>query len=321
MATPLARYLHPFASIALALLLLQAGNGYCSGIEVLMQRFAMSEFVFQRTRSNAPFPPLAYLSAQSYHNSEINTGSQGTVKFDQTSVSQAVVAPLLLSSRDALLVGEWAAWNRFSPQQDGIDSFDVTSVGLPLGWMRQVNPELQTAAFIFPMAHRAKLDQAKTSYENMAGAFARFYQSETLWWGAGLFVDVNPGDNLYLPYLGFSWSVNPRWTISALMPWPGVMYSPTTDTTFRLGASPSSTAWKMDAGEGEAYYEWAQWNLGLSVQQRMFKNFWLQAEAGVSGLRTLSVERDRWQQPEIDSHQGSFISASFNWRPGAPGGD
>ena len=291
---------------------------YGSGIDTLIKNFANSDFIFQREISNTPFPPLAYLAYYNYSDSELRTSEGSSIEFDQSSLSQGLVFPWLISQRDALFAGEWISRNEFNTDSPHIDDFNVTSVGIPLGWLRQVNPHWQAAAFVFPIVHNSNLPQSKTSYEFMGGAFTRFVQTEHLWWGLGLFVDSDQGGDLYLPYIGLSWAASKQWTISAIMPWPAILYSPTINTTFRIGSSPTGASWILDQDNSDLYYDWDSWNFGFAYQQRIKDNFWLQVELGGSGLHNLSIQGDHWQSPELKADSSVFLGISLNWRPSAP---
>lgn len=283
--------------------------------ENIIERFAQSDFVFQRINTNVPLPPLFYMAVNDYRELHLDTDNNQTSQYSHTSLSQAAALPLLVSPRDALVVGEWAAKHRFTAQDDSGHSFSVTSLGLPLGWVRQINYDWQLASFVFPTAYKANLPDSDWSEEWMGGVFGRYVQHDTLWWGFGFFIDINPGTNLYLPYLGFSWTYTEEWTISAVMPWPAILYSPSKNTSFRLGMSPSGTSWFIDQKESEIYYEWDGWNFGLTMMQRLQGNFWLEVEAGVSGLRSLSFTGGEWQGTDIKGNDTPYIGLQLSWRP------
>lgn len=295
---------------------LTAHDAFAGGlVQDWVQAFADSDLVFQRGSSNVPFQPLAFVDVSFYNDAEVRRQGETALSFDQTTVSQGAALPFLASQRDALLVGEWLSWTRFDARDSGYESFEVASVGLPMGWLRQVDERWQTAAFVMPLAHKASLDNAHWSWETMGGAFVRYLESDSLWWAAGLYVDVGPGDDTYLPYLGASWAITDEWTLSAVIPWPAVLYAPDQDTLFRFGAAPSGASWTL-GGDGERLsFAFDSWDLGLTAERRVYGNLWVGLEAGIGGLRGLRVVEGRWEGPEFDIDASPYISLSVNLRP------
>jgi hypothetical protein len=55
--------------------------------------------------------------------------------------------------------------------------------------------------------------------------------------------------------------VTEQWTLSAIMPWPAVLYSPTRDTLFRFGASPSGASWSLREPSGKVSFDLDSWDL------------------------------------------------------------
>ncbi|MDP5052464.1 MAG: hypothetical protein NWP69_01625, partial [Congregibacter sp.] len=137
--------------------------------------FSDSEFIFQRSESNAPFIPIAYLGARSYGDAQLESATTGeTLDFQQQGVSGAAGVPFLLSDRDALIVGGYVSSNRFETSNIDDEDFRVSTVGLPIGWFRQVNEQWQTAAFVMPLGHKSTQRNSDWSIQTMAGAFARY---------------------------------------------------------------------------------------------------------------------------------------------------
>ncbi|MDA8962353.1 hypothetical protein N9H37_03260, partial [Congregibacter sp.] len=238
-------------------------------VQDTVSAFESSDFVFQRGGSNAPFIPIAYLSARTYGEARIDNALTGeTLEFQQQGASAATGIPVLLSSRDALVIGGYLSSNRFATSDGSVDDFRVDTVGLPLGWFGQVNPQWQAAAFIMPLGHQSTQRGSHWSLQTMAGAFARYTPNETLWWAFGLFGDSSPNDSYVIPYVGASWVINPRWTISAIMPWPAVLYAPTQDWLFRLGASPSNAAWSLQPDDNDVSISLDAWDFGVSAERR-----------------------------------------------------
>ena len=278
-----------------------------------VEDFANSEIVLQRGSTNVPFQPLAFVDATHYGESTLERSDGSSVSARQTTLSQGAVLPFLMSPRDALLVGDWVSWSHFDSTSSNLDSFDVLSVGLPVGWFRQVNSRWQAGGFVMPLGHKASGES--WSWETMAGGFARYVQNERLWWAFGLYADVSSGDDLYLPYLGASYALDERWTLSAVMPWPAVLYAPDKQTLYRLGVSPSGASWSADTGTRDIQYELDTWDFGFSAGRRLSGNLWLEGEVGVTGLTGMSLRGSNWEEPEFDVNNSPYVSIGINFRP------
>tara|TARA_Y100000815_G_scaffold108238_1_gene96882 strand:- start:26 stop:994 length:969 start_codon:yes stop_codon:yes gene_type:complete len=278
-----------------------------------VEQFADSEIVFQRGSTNVPFQPLAFVDATHYGESTLERADGSSVSARQTTLSQGAVLPFLMSPRDALLVGDWVSWSHFDSTSSNLDSFDVLSVGVPVGWFRQVNDRWQAGGFVMPLGHKASGEH--WSWETMTGGFARYVQNDRLWWAFGLYADFSPGDNLYLPYVGASYALNERWTLSAVMPWPAVLYAPDSHTLYRLGVSPSGASWSTENGTSDIQYELDTWDFGFSAARRLQGNLWLEGEVGVTGLTGMSLRGGDWEEPDFDVSNSPYISIGINFRP------
>src|SRR5262245_52351015 len=104
-----------FACVALSAL--HASPACAEGlIDTLVQRFAQSDFEFVRARNNAPFVPLAWLTASTYDDTALRRadGSSTGVSSQQTSISEGVLVPIPLGRRDVFVIGEWLSWTHFN---------------------------------------------------------------------------------------------------------------------------------------------------------------------------------------------------------------
>jgi len=284
-------------------------------VDELTQAFATSNIQFSRSGSNVPFVPVAFVDSFTY--SDVDVTADGVVlgSFRQSTISQGAGLPVLLGPRDALMVGEWVSWNRFDTKSGGFQSFDVWSIGLPIGWLRQVDDSRQAAAFVMPLAQKASLPGSDWRIDVLGGAFGRHVERDDFWWVYGVYFDVGSGDDTYLPYLGASWELDEQWTVSAVMPWPAVMYAPGRDTVFRFGAAPSGAAWTLASNQADVDFQLGSWDFGVSAQKRLTGNVWGKIEAGVGGLRSLRVSGGDWQGPEFDLDASPYFSVGINFRP------
>lgn len=306
-------------SLCCALLLVTgpgAGVVRADGVQEIARAFAESDWRFQRSVSNAPLLPVVWIAATQYGDTKFTGGSGDALpeSFSERTVSQAAMLPLPVGRRDAIVLGEWARWTSIDVQGSGRD-FDVLSLSLPIGWARQVNDSWQTAAFIAPLGHHRSGRDGRWAWEYMGGAFGRYIQDDYRTWIVGFFADVSPGDDLYVPYVGLLWVLSERWVISALMPWPGVIYAPSTEFFLRLGVTPSGASWVRENGGEQVFADLDAWNLGLSLERRLKGDLWLRAEAGMSGFRGFSVQAERWRSPDTELGSSPYLSLAFSLRP------
>ncbi len=284
-------------------------------LDEFTRRFADTDFVLNRARSDVPFIPMAWLYASRYGESEFASkgGAPSGVDFRESTVSEGTIVPIPFGRRDALLIGQWASLTELDLSPPQLEDIDVVSVAVPVGWMRQSSPNWQEAAFVAPLGHHSS--RSGWSWEYMGGVFARYTRDDRLSWIYGLFADLSPGENLWIPYIGASLVLNQHWTLSAVLPWPAVLYSPTPDSLFRFGVSPSGTSWSVDADITHPRIDFGAWNLGVSAERRSWKNLWLHVEAGVSGLRGFSFEGSDWEGPNADLKTTPYVSIGITFRP------
>ncbi|TGD74368.1 hypothetical protein E4634_08490 [Mangrovimicrobium sediminis] len=290
----------------------EEGAGY---IRSTIEAFQQSDIRFQRGITNAPFPPIAFLSATTYGDVEVSTTDGQELEYNVDRYSQMAGIPFLLGKRDALLVGEYVSWSRFDVSAGASEEFDVTSIGLPVGWFRQVNPDWQAAAFVMPLGHDSSLEGSGWTWQYLGGAFTRYVQNEQLWWAFGFYADVGFGDDFYIPYIGASWAIDERWTLSAMMPWPAIIYAPNRRWMLRLGAAPSGASWSLDLDRDDVAVNFDAWDLGLDVEYRVAGNVWLGARTGVGGLRGLRLEGSAVEEPDVDFSANYFLNVTLNYRP------
>jgi len=302
------------AGIALALAAPAWADSPFAGV---LEKLRSSDIDFQRGASNAPFIPVATLSSRHYSEGRLIDGRDNTVlEFEQRTVSASALLPLHIGQRDALVTGGWVSRSRFESGDPAVDDFAVDSVGVPLGWLRQVNDRWQAAAFVMPLGHRSTQDGSDWSLQTLGGAFARYLHSDNLWWAVGVFADAGPDERYVLPYAGASWIINPRWTLSAVMPWPAVLYAPSRDWLFRLGASPAGATWTVEPDDTDIAVNLDTWNFGLSAERHLGAGAWLGLEAGVGGLRglRLNVDRGDFEAGDVAVGRSGYLALSLRLR-------
>ncbi len=313
----------PLPRCVLLLGLLLAGESFASDagvVERQIQAFEDSEFIFARGgASNVPFPPLAFIGASHYGNAKVEgLGTEGPIEYNLSSVTQAAGYPWLVGDRDALVVGEYLSWSKFRIDSDPGENFNVSSIGIPLAWLRQVNEQWQTAAFVFPMGHKSDRDDSDWTVQTMGGVFARYVQTDQLWWAFGFYADVGPGDDFYIPYVGATWMINERWTLSGIMPWPALLYAPNQDWLFRFGVSPSGASWSLapENTDKDVSLNLDAWDLGASVERRLSGGIFASLEAGIGGFRGLRLDGTDLEDADFEVHSSPYIKLDINFRPG-----
>jgi hypothetical protein len=162
----------------------------------MIRGFADSEIVFTRSTSNVPFFPLAFAGVNYYSDTAVKRPDESSLEYDLATVSEGAPLPLLTSPRDALLVGEWVGVSRFDSRSSDADSFNVLSVGLPVGWLRQVDDRRQAGAFVMPLSHRADLEDSHWSHEALGGVFGGHERDERLWWVYG-FISMSGRETIF----------------------------------------------------------------------------------------------------------------------------
>lgn len=286
-----------------------------SFIEQIVEQVDRSNITFERSKSNVPFIPVAFLGFKTYGSTQVENSDGIRFEYDLNVVSQMAVLPVYIGENDLIGVGNYASWSTFDLKQSTVNDFGVGSFGLPVGWLRQVNPDWQVTAFTMPFGHYSTLNGSSWSGQLMLGAFARYVQNDSLWWAFGIYSDLNPVNSYALPYLGLSWTISAEWTISLILPWPNVLYAPNKDWLFSLGVVPSGASWAIESDDEKVYYNLNAWDLGFSIERRIHKSTWLAARAGVGGLRSLRITGSTIEETEYDFDSSWFLGVSLNVRP------
>jgi len=303
--------------IAISVALVWCPDAHADAVQSIIESLKASEIRFPRAGGNVPLPRIAVLQATDYGKTDVLLPDSigGSIEVDQTVVEQGAAVPFVVGRRDLVFAGEWLSYTDFDIGGADFDSFHVLTLGIPVAWLHQASDAWQVAAFAFPMAHKASLPGGAWSYESMMGVLGRYVQNEEFWWVFGAFADVGAIDNYVLPYVGASWNVNDNWTVSAILPWPAVYYAPRRDVVFRLGASPSGTSWTLNPSNSDVAMNLSAWDFGLSAGYRIHGNFWISIEAGVGGLRGLSITESGVDGPELDARSNGYVTLGIGYRP------
>ncbi len=284
--------------------------------------FSASDIEFSRTRSNAPFLPLAYAGASYYDEASVrgllDTGED--LNYRQTSASIAAGLPFLLNQSDALVLGLYANRSEFqvdNPEAVGARDFRVNVAALGLGYFKQWSEDWQLMGFVLPFYNDSDLETSSPYWQTMGGVFTRYTASDDAWWLFGVFADTSPYDTYWLPYVGVSWTLNEKWTISGVMPWPQVIYSPSPNWFIGVGGMISGSGWAIDAEAGAVNMDVNAFDVGVDFSHRVYGSLWASLSAGVGGLRALQIQDGgEIEGPEFDISSSPFIRLDLTVRPG-----
>ncbi len=282
---------------------------YLRGNESLVDTLMRSDFRLDAATSNAPLPPLAYLTISDYKAAELQENctdcSLGT-----RGISQAFASPVWVGKKDLLILGETASWDRINVDQQ---EYHLASYGLVAAWVQQTTPKLQLAAFTYQQKLGDIADTGKRDYASWYGAVARYRYQDNLHTYFGV-LSHHQDTTLYIPYLGFDWVINEEWLLSMLPPWPTITYAPTKDHSFSFGAMPVDRNFVTQIGEQTVKGSLNRWALGFRYKKRLKGWWWLSFSTGVTGLSQLSYSQQNF---EIDTSLSSELygQISIELRP------
>jgi hypothetical protein len=287
-------------------------------IERAARAFTESDLVFARSFSNAPFLPVAFLGGTHYGDATVSeegaTPETAGRKYQVSSTSQYAGVPFLLSKRSMAVLGEYVSYADFSV--DNGEDFSVTSASIAAGYLYQVNPDWQVIAALVPFYNHSSLgERGKDYWQVMGGAVARYTRNDRLWWLFGVVFDDSDFGTSVLPYVGASLTLNERWSVSAILPWPQVMYAPSKDWFVSLGASYSGNSWAIESGTGKVGLNLSGFDFGFGGAMRLKGPLWLEGAVGVGGLRALTINEGEVSGPSIDVSSSPFINVSLTFRP------
>jgi len=287
-------------------------------IERAARAFTESDLVFARSFSNAPFLPVAFLGGTHYGDATVSeegaTPETAGRKYQVSSTSQYAGVPFLLSKRSMAVLGEYVSYADFSV--DNGEDFSVTSASIAAGYLYQVNPDWQVIAALVPFYNHSSLgERGKDYWQVMGGAVARYTRNDRLWWLFGVVFDDSDFGTSVLPYVGASLTLNERWSVSAILPWPQVMYAPSKDWFVSLGASYSGNSWAIESGTGKVGLNLSGFDFGFGGAMRLKGPLWLEGAVGVGGLRALTINDGEVSGPSIDVSSSPFINVSLTFRP------
>ena len=287
-------------------------------IQRAARAFTESDLVFARSFSNAPFLPVAFLGSSHYGDAMVSeegaTPETAGTRYQATGTSQYAGVPFLLSKRSMAVLGEYVSYADFSV--DNGEDFTVTSASIAAGYLYQVDPDWQVIAALVPFYNHSSLgERGKDYWQVMGGAVARYTRNDRLWWLFGVVFDDSDFGTSVLPYVGASLTLTERWSVSAILPWPQLMYAPSKDWFLSLGASYSGNSWAVNNTTGAVGLNLSGFDFGFGGAMRLKGPLWLEGSVGVGGLRALTITDGDVSGPSIDVSSSPFIKLSLTFRP------
>lgn len=287
-----------------------------------VRAFSESDIEFSRSRSNAPFLPIAYLGTSFYEDATVREFPEAgdTISYRERTASIAAGLPILLNKTDTLVLGFYASDSDFTVDDPGVSEaqeFSVETAALGVGYFKQWNHDWQVMGFLLPFYNDNNLEQGTAYWQTMGGVFTRYMASDDIWWMFGAFASNSPFESYWLPYVGVSYTINEEWTLSGVMPWPQVIYAPSPDWFIAVGGMISGSGWAIDTGQGAASRDINAFDFGLDFSHRLKGSLWASLSAGFGGLRTLQFDNGTdLDGPEFDISRSPFIRLNLSVRPG-----
>ncbi len=99
--------------------------------------------------------------------------------------------------------------------------------------------------------------------------------------------------------------------MSAILPWPQLMYAPSKDWFVSLGASYSGNSWAVNNATGAVGLNLSGFDFGFGGGMRLKGPLWLEGAVGVGGLRALTITDGDVSGPSIDPVYQSEPEKSF----------
>ena len=287
-------------------------------IERTARAFTESDLVFARSFSNAPFLPVTFLGGTHYGDATVSeegaTPETAGQKYQVSSTSQYAGVPFLLSKRSMAVLGEYVSYADFSVENG--EDFSVTSASIAAGYLYQVDPDWQVIAALVPFYNHSSFgERGKDYWQVMGGAVGRYTHNERLWWLFGVVFDDSEFGTTWLPYVSASLTLTERWSVSAILPWPQLMYAPSKDWFVSLGASYSGNSWAVNNATGAVGLNLSGFDFGFGGGMRLKGPLWLEGAVGVGGLRALTITDGDVSGPSIDVSSSPFVNLSLTFRP------
>ncbi len=282
--------------------------------EKLIDAILQSDFVFDRTGSNTPFPPLAFVDYTSQNDISLlnECPPASDCSADVDSFSQALGLPVWVGKKHMFVLGEFIESDNYN--FDGV-STRINTAGVLAAWITQYDQDWQLGAFAYGYKGFNEGESIKQPGKLLSGVMGRYRHSKTLhsYWGLVSFREE--GEGAIYPYAGFDWIINDRWSMSGVLPWPNIRYSPDSNQFFQLGATQSGSTKRLSADGRLFDSSLSQIELGFTYGRRIQDQFWIEASIGKTGFGRLVFDDDVNLSFQSGIDSTSFIRIAFTFRP------
>lgn len=291
-------------------------NGW---LDATMLKLQTTDFEFTRSESDIPFTPVLNLGHTAYGRTEYQRieGGGEPLDFRTQSSSARAMLPLYIGQRSLAVAVPVVSHTRFHFTEADRKNQSVEAFYLPVGLGWQTSRGNQWGGFLMPAAYSPLTDQGDWAWSGMGGVLGRHLNGDRLVWYYGLVYDYGYSDGYFLPYLGFTYVLDPRWSVSMLAPWPTVSYAPSDSFFVRIGIVPSGASWALqrDGEDEQAITSFGGWDAGVWGNWKLGKAWWLSVGGGFSGLRGLEVDAqgEAIFDPNLDNEP--WLSAAISVRP------
>ena len=284
-----------------------------AGIDDLVQAIAHSDIRFTLADSYVPFIPIAWANYRHYTETEF-VNNVGLGKFREDQANLGAIVPAYVGQRDMVLVGFDAAFSQFDFDTPAVRDANVVTLTPVAGWLRQLDDDSQIGAFVAPLFSSALDDSSEWGAEAFAGVIGSYRANDRLMWIYGGVYEYSFGDHYFYPYVGLRWTPDEHWAVSLVAPWPTIAYAPNENFFINVGVTPGGASWRVNDAGDEAVASFGSWNLSTGAAYRLSGHFWLHAEAGFAGLRSLEINQGDTQL-DADLQRQPLFFLALEFRP------
>ncbi len=308
-----AEFMQALKTAILVTLLLLSSPALAVG-DRLIEAIMRSDFIFDKNISNVPFFPLGFLSFKYSDSLTLQEDCPGNLSCDLSynRISQGFGLPVWVGQRDMIILAETLDSNKleFADKQ-----VVLNDVGVMAAWISQPAPEWQLGTFTYFFENINSDDHIKGAGGAILGGIGRYRHQPHFhsYWGM-VGISENSETIIY-PYVGFDWFIGKEISVSALLPWPTVSYSPDSDTIYKFGATISDTSWIVDENENIISNSLSTVDLGFAYEKRVYGLFWAEAGIGYSGFGRITVTSDSDIEFESSLESSPYLRFSVNIRP------
>ncbi|HMO49530.1 MAG TPA: hypothetical protein PKA21_00205 [Kiritimatiellia bacterium] len=284
-----------------------------------MTKLESMEFEFSRSESDIPFLPVLSLGHRVYGKTEFSRveGDGDNLSFRSHQSSAYAALPLYIGERGLAVAIPYVGHTRFRFTEDARPDGEVTSYYLPVGAAWQSHPGTQWGWFVMPSVYSPLADDGEWVTSGMGGIVGRHLSGKQTTWYYGIVYDYGFSDGYVLPYVGFTYVIDPVWAITLLAPWPSVSYAPVDSFFVQLGVVPSGATWALEQTDtsDNVVASFGGWDLGVWANWRLAGSWWVAAGGGFSGLRSFAVDSEGDASFDQRLDREPWLGVTISMRP------